>query len=184
MTHPAIAGIPESDRAYLSTAEPREDVSAVSPPSILRPIFGIFLLGGLCVLALYLSKRRQRKEQVSELIQILAAAPIAQGVIVQIIDACGAVFVVAISRNGPTVIGQIHDAEKISEIRARVSQEAMNLAIPPIPFQKTLEKLFRRRTADTTPPGVPPGDPAPVVREKLLREAIDRVRRLNPTEKD
>lgn len=147
---------------------------------MLRPILAVLFLGVLMWGALYLMYRRRSEAASSDLIRVLAASPVAQGVIVQIVDVGGIFYVLALEAHGVTQLGQITDREKISEIRTRVSKENMSLAIPAIPFQKTLQKWFQR------PPKSEGTDGAaarPAAREKLLQEVLDRVRRLNPTEK-
>lgn len=145
-------------------------------------MLAVLIFGGLLFGSLYMAYRKRRNESDSALIHVLAAAPIAQGVVVQIVDAGGVLYVVALSRTGQTLLGQITDRDKISEIRTRVAQESMHLAIAPVPFKAALERLFSkpRRGADAGA-----GDqPRPAAREKILQEVLDRVRRLNPTEKD
>lgn len=151
-------------------------------PSLVRPLFAVFLIGLLLWAALYLSYRRQRRETESVLIHVLAAAPIAQGVMIQIVDVGGVLFVLSLSKEGTTLLGQITEREKISEIRTRVAQEARPMALAPVPFKKALEKLFRKPQADSK--GSESDSARPSARDRVLQEALERVRRLNPVDKE
>ena len=178
---PVHAVIPDTDLLFLSESAPVAAKSTSFLPSVLRPIIGVLLLGAVLWGSLIYAYRRRSREAGTDVIQVLAAAPVAQGVIVEIIDVGGIFFVVAISRNGPTVLGQITDREKISELRSRVAKEELSLAVPPIPFKKTLERWFRPNRSAEDPTGEPPASSSrPAARDTILQEAIDRVRRLNP----
>lgn len=151
-------------------------------PSLIKPILwtvliGIVLLGGLAV-----AYQRRRREEISAVIRLLASTQIAPGVTVQIIDVSSILYVVAVTRSGMTLLGEIKENDKISELRSRVAGESISLAIPPIPFKAALEKFFRRPAAPS------PAADRPLqkreARESLLREALERVRRMNPSEKD
>lgn len=180
---PAAAVIPDNDAAFLSAPTPNPDGFTAS----LRPVLIVMVLGIVLLGSLYTAYRKRRIESDSSIIRVLASSPVAQGVILQVIDVGGNIFVVAISRNGPTTIGQITDPEKINEIKLRSSQEnSLSLHIPPVPFQKALERLFKPNPAaqSSKTPADPKDPKKPRVREALLDESIDRVRRLNPGHKE
>lgn len=178
---PVEAVIPDTDLAFLEATSPSRANSSSALFSLIRPILAVGLFGALIFGAMYLSYRRRQRESSSELIRVIAASPVAQGVVVQVIDVGGILFVVSVSRAGVVVLGQISDREKISEIRTRVAQESIALSIPPIPFKTALEKLFRKPGVAT--PAAPGAELRPASRDKLLQEALDRVRRMNPTDK-
>jgi len=174
---PALAEISDTDLAFLESSAPlSRPVGYV--PSLWRPVLGVLLIALLLGGSLYLSYRRKRQETGSDLIQVLAASAVAQGVIVQVVDVGGVLYVMAISRSGPVLLGQITEREKISEIRHRVSAEASSLPVTSLPFQKAFGRFFRRAVADSESPSKRPA------RDSLLQESLERLRRLNPTDKD
>ncbi|OGH63167.1 MAG: hypothetical protein A3G34_15025 [Candidatus Lindowbacteria bacterium RIFCSPLOWO2_12_FULL_62_27] len=179
---PANAVIPDTDIAFLTTSSPVTARSDSFMPSMLRPILLVMLFGSLMIGSLYLAWRRRRREAGSDLIQVLATSSVAQGVMVQILDVGGVLFVVSMSRSGIVSLGQITDRDKISEIRTRASQEALAIAIPPIPFKNALSRFFRRPPAPTV--ATPDAPVRPSAREKTLQEVFDRIRRLNPKENE
>ena len=125
--------------------------------------------------------KKRNMETSSDLINVLAASPISQGVVVQVVDVAGVLYVVSISRNGPILLGQITDREKISEIRTRVSREALSMSVAPVSFKQALEKIFRRPQSSSAED---PRQRRPAARDSMLSEVLERVRRLNPSDKE
>lgn len=177
---PVFAVYPDTDVVSFMEAKSAGKRADPSPLAFVRPVLWTLFMGFVFFGALVYAWQRRRREGGSDLIRVLASAPVAQGVLVQIIDVAGVLYVVSMSRAGQTVLGEITANEKVSEIRSRVAAESAGISIPPVPFKAALEKFFLRPKPASPPRKEVPRD----VRESLLRDALERVRRLNPSEKD
>ena len=71
---------------------------------------------------------------------------------------------------------------KILGVSTETEEEALAIAIPPIPFKNALSRFFQRPPAPTV--ATPDAPVRPSAREKTLQEVFDRIRRLNPKENE